>query len=223
MIRSLLRRYPPEPASLDCGLTCRQTRHPSMRPYSRDHEYRRHGALSLLAQSHAPSELGIGGFDPVDGVMREALAADLIDPLYDKAAGFGGDARQRADRPRFKRRERLRRQEPTRPQCSYWRRRSFLHRGRWEWLIFRLVLPYFAALGDDRDEREQAVGMAADTLGPLAGARTTLAKGMLAGALRFFERRWQPKKDMTTLLAEPPDGVSDIGKADKLAANGRTS
>jgi len=25
-------------------------------------------------------ELGIGGFDPVDGVMREALAADLIDP-----------------------------------------------------------------------------------------------------------------------------------------------
>ena len=44
--------------------------------------------------------------------MREALAADLIDPFYDKTAGFGGDARQRADRPRFERRERLRRQEP---------------------------------------------------------------------------------------------------------------
>jgi hypothetical protein len=28
--------------------------------------------------------------------------------------------------------------------------------------------------------------MAADTLGPLAGARTTLAKGVLADALRFF-------------------------------------
>ena len=25
-------------------------------------------------------EFGIGGFDPVDGVMREALAAELIDP-----------------------------------------------------------------------------------------------------------------------------------------------
>src|ERR1700736_374336 len=56
-------------------------------------------------------ELGIGRFDPIDGVMREALAADLVDPSYDKTAGFGGNARQRADRLRFKRRERLRRQE----------------------------------------------------------------------------------------------------------------
>ena len=85
--------------------------------------------------------------------------------------------------------------------------------------LFLSVLPDFAALGDDRDEREQAVGMAADTLGPLAGARTTLAKGVLAGALRFFaDKGGGSLKDITTLLAELPDGVSDIGKADKLAA-----
>ena len=57
-------------------------------------------------------EFRIGGFDPIDGGMREPLAADLIDPSYNSIAGFGGDAWQRADRPRLEWRERLRRQEP---------------------------------------------------------------------------------------------------------------
>lgn len=48
------------------------------------------------------------------------------------------------------------------------------------------VLPYHRASRATGPEREQAVGMAADTLGPLAGAKTTLAKAVLAGALRFF-------------------------------------
>ncbi len=43
--------------------------------------------------------------------------------------------------------------------------------------LFLSVLPDFAAVGDDPDERAQAVSMAADTLGPLAGAKTNLQKG----------------------------------------------
>jgi hypothetical protein len=85
--------------------------------------------------------------------------------------------------------------------------------------LFLSVLPDFAALGDDRDEREQAVGMAAETLGPLAGAKTNLARGVLADALRFFASKGGGNlKDMTTLLAELPDAVSEIGRADQLAA-----
>jgi hypothetical protein len=52
--------------------------------------------------------------------------------------------------------------------------------------LFLSVLPDFAAVGDDPDERAQAVTMAADTLGPLAGAKTNLQKGVLADALRAF-------------------------------------
>ena len=51
--------------------------------------------------------------------------------------------------------------------------------------LFLSVLPDFSGLGDDRDERGQAVEMAAETLGPLAGAKKTIQKGVLADALRL--------------------------------------
>ncbi len=83
--------------------------------------------------------------------------------------------------------------------------------------LFLSVLPDFAALGDDPDERAQAVTMAADTLGPLAGAKSSLQKGVLADALRAFAVRGGDLKAMTALLADLPDGVSEIGNAGKLA------
>jgi hypothetical protein len=85
--------------------------------------------------------------------------------------------------------------------------------------LFLSVLPDFAAVGDDPDERAQAVTMAADTLGPLAGAKTNLQKGVLADALRAFaNKRGGDLKAMTALLADLPEGVSEIGNADKLGA-----
>jgi hypothetical protein len=85
--------------------------------------------------------------------------------------------------------------------------------------LFLSVLPDFAAVGEDPDERAQAVTMAADTLGPLVGAKTNLQKGVLADALRAFAARGGGDlKAMTTLLADLPEGVSEIGNADKLAA-----
>jgi DNA helicase HerA-like ATPase len=84
--------------------------------------------------------------------------------------------------------------------------------------LFLAVLPDFAAVGDDPDERSQAVVMAAETLGPLAGAKTTLAKGVLADALRrFASTGGGTLAAMTALLEELPDGVSAIGNAAKLA------
>ncbi|MBC7577142.1 MAG: ATP-binding protein [Tardiphaga sp.] len=85
--------------------------------------------------------------------------------------------------------------------------------------LFLSVLPDFTAIGDDPDELSQAVTMAADTLGPLAGAKTNLQKGVLNDALRAFAiQGGSDLKTMTALLADLPDGVSEIGQADKLAA-----
>jgi hypothetical protein len=85
--------------------------------------------------------------------------------------------------------------------------------------LFLSVLPDFAAVGDDPDERAQAVTMAADTLGPLAGAKTNLQRGVLADALRAFANKGGGDlKAMTALLADLPEGVSEIGNADKLGA-----
>jgi hypothetical protein len=85
--------------------------------------------------------------------------------------------------------------------------------------LFFSVLPDFAAIGNDPDERAQAVMMASDTLGPLSGAKSNLQKGVLADALRAFASRGGGDlKAMIALLADLPDGVSDIGNADKLAA-----
>jgi hypothetical protein len=85
--------------------------------------------------------------------------------------------------------------------------------------LFLSVLPDFAAVGDDPDERGQAVTMAADTLGPLAGAKTNLQKGVLNDALRAFAAQGGGDlKAMTTLLTDLPEGTSEIGNADNLAA-----
>jgi Helicase HerA, central domain len=85
--------------------------------------------------------------------------------------------------------------------------------------IFLPVLPDFAAIGEDIDERAQAVTMAADTLGPLAGAKSNLQKGVLADSIRIFAARGGGGlKAMTALLEDLPDGVSEIGNAAKLAA-----
>jgi hypothetical protein len=85
--------------------------------------------------------------------------------------------------------------------------------------LFLSVLPDFAAVGDDPDERAQAVTMAADTLGPLAGVKTNLQKGVLADALRAFAAGGGGDlKVITALLADLPEGVSEIGNADKIAA-----
>lgn len=85
--------------------------------------------------------------------------------------------------------------------------------------LFLPVLPDFAGLGDDRDERGQAVEMAAETIGPLAGAKRTIQKGVLADALRrFAEGGGGGLADLTALLADLPDGTSAIGGAARIAA-----
>ncbi|GJD44201.1 hypothetical protein AFCDBAGC_2066 [Methylobacterium cerastii] len=85
--------------------------------------------------------------------------------------------------------------------------------------LFLSVLPDFSQLGADRDERQQAIEMAAETLGPLAGAKTNLLRGVLAGALEHFAGRGGGTlADFTALLADLPDGISPIGNATKHAA-----
>ena len=85
--------------------------------------------------------------------------------------------------------------------------------------LFLSVLPDFAAVGDDPDERAQAVTMAVDTLGPLAGAKTNLARGVLSDALRHFAAiGGGTLKDMTGLLSDLPEGASEIDDAGRLAA-----
>ncbi|WP_373875179.1 ATP-binding protein, partial [Methylorubrum podarium] len=65
----------------------------------------------------------------------------------------------------------------------------------------------------------QAIEMAAETLGPLAGAKTNLLRGVLAGALHHFADRGGGRlADFTALLADLPDGISPIGNAAKLGA-----
>jgi hypothetical protein len=84
--------------------------------------------------------------------------------------------------------------------------------------LFLPVMPDFASLGDDRDERQQAVDMAVETLGPLAGANA-LQQGVLVETLRYFAASGGGDLGrFTGLLAGLPDGLSPIGNADKLAA-----
>ena len=85
--------------------------------------------------------------------------------------------------------------------------------------LFLSVLPDFTAIGDDPDERAQAVTMATETLRPLAGAKTTLQRGVLADVLRAFAGKGGGDLDaITGLLADLPDDASHIGNAAKLAA-----
>ncbi|QRE77450.1 helicase HerA domain-containing protein [Methylobacterium aquaticum] len=85
--------------------------------------------------------------------------------------------------------------------------------------LFLPAMPDLAA-SDDRDERAQAIEMAAETLGPLAGATKNLQRGVLADALRAFAGRGGGTLGaFTELLADLPDGTSQIGKATNLAAD----
>ena len=85
--------------------------------------------------------------------------------------------------------------------------------------VFLPVMPDFRGVGEDRDERQQAVEMAAETLGPLAGARKDLQRGVLADALRLFAARGGGDlAAFTALLSDLPEEVSRIRDADRLAA-----
>ncbi|TNC11023.1 DUF853 family protein [Methylobacterium terricola] len=84
--------------------------------------------------------------------------------------------------------------------------------------LFLSVMPNLAG-SDDRDERAQAIEMATETIGPLAGATKTLQRGVLADALRAFAARGGGTlAAFTAMLADLPDGTSQIGKAQSLAA-----
>jgi hypothetical protein len=84
------------------------------------------------------------------------------------------------------------------------------------------LLPDFSALGDDPDERDQAIEMARATLLPFIGATGTSAKlkeGVLADALgRFAQEDGKELAALIDLLSDLPEDVSQIGNAGKLAA-----
>lgn len=84
--------------------------------------------------------------------------------------------------------------------------------------LFLSVMPDFASLGDDRDERQQAIEMAAETLAPLAGVKNALQRGVLVQALGHFAGKGGGDlAQFIALLAELPDGVSNIDSAGKIA------
>ncbi|MDI4231530.1 ATP-binding protein [Bradyrhizobium sp. Arg237L] len=84
------------------------------------------------------------------------------------------------------------------------------------------LLPDFAGLGDDEDERAQAIEMARATLAPFIGARganAQLKEGVLADALRTFAREGGGSLErLIDTLSELPEEVSQIDGAPKLAA-----
>ncbi len=84
------------------------------------------------------------------------------------------------------------------------------------------LLPDFAGLGGDLDERAQAIEMARATLTPFIGATGAGAKlreGVLADSLRRFAREdGSTLSGLIDLLSDLPDDVSQIGNASKLAA-----
>jgi DNA helicase HerA-like ATPase len=85
--------------------------------------------------------------------------------------------------------------------------------------LFLSVMPDFASLGDDKDERQQAIDMAAETLAPLIGAKNQLQRGVLVEALRHFANSGGGDlARFTALLADLPEGMSPIGNAERLAA-----
>jgi hypothetical protein len=84
------------------------------------------------------------------------------------------------------------------------------------------LLPDFAAIGDDDDEREKCVQMALATLSPLAratGKTKDLQEAVLCRAIGSFARAGGGDlNDLIRLLADLPEGVSEISDAGKLAA-----
>jgi hypothetical protein len=84
------------------------------------------------------------------------------------------------------------------------------------------LLPDFAALGGDEDEREQAIEMARATLWPYIGAKgagAQLKEGVLADALRRFAAEGGGDLDqLIETLSDLPDDVSRIDGAPKFAS-----
>jgi uncharacterized protein DUF87 len=84
------------------------------------------------------------------------------------------------------------------------------------------LMPDFAGLGDDEDERAQAIEMARATLAPFIGAKganAQLKEGVLADALRTFAREGGGSLErLIDTLSELPEEVSQIDGAPKLAA-----
>ena len=84
------------------------------------------------------------------------------------------------------------------------------------------LLPDFAALRQDADEREQAIEMARATLAPYLGTKGATAKlreGVLADTLRGFARAGGGGLDqLIDMLSDLPDDVSTIDDAPKLAS-----
>jgi len=84
------------------------------------------------------------------------------------------------------------------------------------------VLPDFTVVTDD-EEREQAVDMAWATLVPLiraTGSTKDLKEGLLKDGLRAFAQRPKGGVDgFISFLAELPEGVSKLTKAQKLASD----
>jgi Helicase HerA, central domain len=85
------------------------------------------------------------------------------------------------------------------------------------------LLPDFAGLGDDEDERGQAIEMARATLAPFIGAKgagAPLKEGVLADALRSFAREGGGDLDrLIDTLSELPEEVSQIDGAPKFASS----
>jgi hypothetical protein len=85
------------------------------------------------------------------------------------------------------------------------------------------LLPDFAGLGDDEDERGQAIEMARATLAPFVGARgaaAQLKEGVLADALRSFASGGGGDLDrLIDTLWELPEEVSQIDGAAKFASS----
>ncbi|WP_232630203.1 ATP-binding protein [Methylobacterium sp. Leaf118] len=85
--------------------------------------------------------------------------------------------------------------------------------------LFLAAMPDFASVGEDPDERQQAIEMAAETLAPLANASRQLPRGVLSDALSLFaDRGGGDLADFTALLGDLPDGASRIGNSQRLAA-----
>ena len=86
------------------------------------------------------------------------------------------------------------------------------------------LLPDFAALGNDDEDLNQAVGMARATLAPLVGAQgnsknVTLKLGVLSAALKQFALDGGGSLNtLIALLEELPEGTSRVRNAAKLAA-----
>ncbi|MGQ0686006.1 ATP-binding protein [Bradyrhizobium sp.] len=84
------------------------------------------------------------------------------------------------------------------------------------------LLPDFAGLGDDEDERSHAIEMARATLAPFIGAKgagAQLKEGVLADALRSFAQAGGGDLDrLIETLTDLPEEVSRIDGAPKLAS-----